>query len=87
MLADMAAQMQQLKVDKEELQRRNTLLESLLKVATQVQIKLDFSMSGFFWFGCTGVLPASYVMATQLNIINCNNNVLISYILCPTYYV
>ena len=38
MLADMAAQMQQLRVEKEELLGRNSLLESLLKVATQVQI-------------------------------------------------
>lgn len=43
MLADMAAQMQQLRGEKEELLGRNTLLESLLKVATQVQIKCIFT--------------------------------------------
>lgn len=37
MLADMAAQMQQLKVEKEELQGRNQLLESLLQVQQQRQ--------------------------------------------------
>ena len=37
MLAEMAAQMQQLRVEKEELQGRNKLLESLLKVQQQQQ--------------------------------------------------
>ena len=37
MLADMAAQMQQLRVEKEELQGRNQLLESLLRVQRQSQ--------------------------------------------------
>ena len=37
MLAEMAAQMQQLRVEKEELHRRNKLLESLLKVQQQQQ--------------------------------------------------
>ena len=37
MLAEMAAQMQQLRVEKEELQGRNNLLESLLKVQQQQQ--------------------------------------------------
>ena len=35
MLAEMAAQMQQLRFEKEELQGRNKLLESLLKVQQQ----------------------------------------------------
>lgn len=37
MLAEMAAQMQQLRVEKEELQGRNNLLESLVKVQQQQQ--------------------------------------------------
>ena len=37
MLAEMAVQMQQLRVEKEELQGRNKLLESLLKVQQQQQ--------------------------------------------------
>lgn len=37
MLAEMTAQMQQLRVEKEELQGRNKLLESLLKVQQQQQ--------------------------------------------------
>ena len=45
----MAAQTQQLRVEKEELLGRNTLLESLLKVATQVQINRNFDRL-FPWF-------------------------------------
>ena len=37
MLAEMAAQMQQLRVEKEELQGRNNQLEGLLKVQQQQQ--------------------------------------------------
>ena len=37
MLAEMAAQMQQLRVEKEELQGRNNLLEALLQVQQQQQ--------------------------------------------------
>ena len=46
----MAAQMQQLRVEKEELLGRNTLLESLLKVATQVQVQCDLICQDLLFF-------------------------------------